>query len=288
MYNKNKSTIDVIDNLFLPSLINNASLDSEIIIIDDASPLKEETEALINKYSSQLKKKFRRFVFKRNSSNLGFGGSFNEGARLARGKKLFMVNDDIYLPKGSISALVDTLYENKKYGIVGPIVNEKDVWTYQYCKQAPKITSYSKEELRKIEDFAKFAKKLMSGKRIEDYMVSGFCFVIDTLVFNEMGGFQKVYKNGSFEDIDLCRRIGKKYLIIINPEIFVYHGGLHGAHVSLNQQRLKRHYNEFKNTLKFASRWGYFFTIRHVFRGIYRAKTGRGTVSELFEKEKFK
>jgi len=282
MYNKDSSTIEVIDKLFFPSLINNASKNIELIVLDDASPIKRETALLMEKYLLRLRKGFGRVVLKRNPFNLGFAGSFNKGIRMAKGKKLFIVNDDIYLPKGSVSSLINTLYEDDSYGVVGPIVNEKDVWTYQYCKQSPMIESYSDEELKKIESFAELLRKLMKGQRIKTDTLSGFCFVADASRLRKEGCFCDSYKNGSFEDTDLFKRIKTKYELIVNPEVFVYHGGLHGAHLSLNQQRIKRHYNDMKNALTFAREWGYLTAIKHLLLGIYRS-TGKNTISELFE-----
>ncbi len=284
MYNKSQSTIDVIDKLFFPSLLNNASKDTELIILDDTSPMKKETALLIKKYINKLEKGFGRVIFKRNISNLGFAGSFDKGISLARGEKLFIVNDDMYLPRGSVSSLIDTLYENNEYGLVGPITNQADTWSYQYCKQAPKISSYSKKEYNLLEKFAQLSKKIMKGKRLEKEIITGFCFAVDASKMREYGGFDKSFKNGGFEDIDLVMRMRKKYLIIINPEVFVYHGGLDGSHISLNEHRMRRHYNEIANALKFSKHWNYFSTIKFIFRGLYRY-TGKDTVSDLFKQE---
>jgi len=280
MYNQKKEVLDVIENLFFPSLINNASSDKEVILIDDCSPLEKETKELFEKNLEGLSK-FGNVIFKRNNKNKGFAGAFNEGTSLASGKNLVITNDDIYLPEGSVSSLVNTLQENDHFGLVGPIVNAKDVWSYQYCKQSPRIKSYSKEEIKKIEDFSVLCKKKMKGMRIKTDVLSGFCWAVDTTRIKEEGGFDEDYKNGSFEDTDLVRKMSKKYDMIINPEIFVYHGDLKNNHVSLNQDRTKRHYNELKNTFKFARKNGYFTTLKHLSKGIYRS-TGRDTVSELF------
>jgi GT2 family glycosyltransferase len=280
MYNRKREVFDVIENLFFPSLINNASSDKELVIIDDCSPLEKETRQLVERNLEGLSK-FGNVIFKRNDKNKGFAGAFNEGTSLASGKNLFITNDDIYLPEGSVSSLVSTLHESNNYGLVGPIVNARDVWTYQYCKQAPKINSYSKEEIKKIQDFSIFCKERMKGMRIKTDVLSGFCWAADMARVREERGFDEDYKNGSFEDIDLARKMSKKYDIIINPEIFVYHGDLKNNHVSLNQQRIKRHYNELKNTLTFSKKNGYFVTLKHLSKAIYRS-TGKDTVSELF------
>jgi len=284
MYNRSQYALEVIDKLFFPSLLNNSSLDTEVIILDDASPMKDETRELVDKYLPKLKRKFKRVVFKRNPSNLGFAGSFNKGINMAKGKTLFIVNDDIYLPENTVTTLTNTLYENKSFGLVGPIVNERDVVSYQYCKQAPKISSYSKNEMNKIEDFASLARKIMKGKRIEVDFVSGFCFVGFSSLIKKAGGFDLAFLNGGHEDTDLSMKIKKYHKIIVNPEVFVSHGGIHGGHVSLNQQRLKRHYNEVRNLILLSKKWGYVLGVTHQLK-IFIRWIGFNTVSSLFEKE---
>jgi GT2 family glycosyltransferase len=282
MYNRKNSIIHLIDKLFFPSLINNASKDAELIILDDASPLKEETKALVEKYLPELKRKFKSVVFERNTSNLGFAGSFNKGIRMAKGEKLVLLNDDLYLPKGSISLLVKTLYENKCYGLVGPITNEKTAWTCQYCRQAPKIKSLSKAELGKIDAFAKLSRKLMKGKRVATNYLCGACLAADSSILRKEGLFDESYKYGLYEDADLSRKLSKKYEVIVNPEVFIYHGGPKGTHNSLMQQPARTLYHGLRNTFKFGKKCGYFTAAAHIARGIYRS-TGRDTVSRLFE-----
>jgi GT2 family glycosyltransferase len=284
MYNKEDSTIEVLDKLFFPSLINNASKDTEVIILDDASPMKKETKTLIERYIPTLRKKFGRITFKRNPFNLGFAGSFNKGINIAKGKILFIVNDDIYLPKNTVKALTNTIYEDKNFGLVGPIVNEKDCLSYQYCKQAPKMSSYSKEDIAKIENFSSLAKKIMKGRRIEVDFISGFCVVAFSSLVKKVGGFDSSFLNGGHEDADLSMEIKKQYKIIVNPEIFVSHGGIHGGHVSLNQNRLKRHYYEVRNFILLAKKRGYLPAMIHLLNIIIR-ELGFDTVSNLFEKE---
>ncbi|PIN80577.1 hypothetical protein COV16_00640 [Candidatus Woesearchaeota archaeon CG10_big_fil_rev_8_21_14_0_10_34_8] len=87
-YNRKLSTLEVIDKMFLPSLVNNADSDTEVVIIDDCSPLEKETKELVEKHLPDLKR-FGKVVFKRNSKNLGFAGSFNRGIKIASGNRLF-------------------------------------------------------------------------------------------------------------------------------------------------------------------------------------------------------
>ena len=286
MYNRKKHTIEVIDNLFFPSILNNASSDKELIIIDDFSSLKKETKAVVDKYLPDLRKKLGNVVFERNEENKGFGKSYNKGINLAEGENLLITNDDVYFPLGSIDSLVNTLSENKNYGLVGPITNEKIVFTYQYCKQAPLINNYSKKEIKKIETFFDFVKRLMKGQRIVTDSISGFCFATKSEVIKEVGTFDETFGYGLCEDTDFSRRVNQQYSLIINPEVFIYHGSIGGETASsLMQHPIKAAYTYIINLFKYADKWhDYKGTIKHVAEGMYRSKTGKRTVSELFEK----
>ena len=110
MYNKSSQVIETIDKLFLPSLLNNASSDKELILIDDVSPAKSETLALLDKYLPELKKKFGNVEFVQNEENLGFGPSYNGGIMRANGANIVVVNDDVYFPENSVSKLTSILF----------------------------------------------------------------------------------------------------------------------------------------------------------------------------------
>ncbi len=288
MYNSKGKTIETIDKLFFPSILNNASSDKELVLLDDCSPLREETEAMVARYMPDLKKQFGNVIFQKNPENLGFGGSYNKGMRISGGDRLVVVNDDVYFPQDSVDSLVDTLSENTDYGLVGPITCEKGSFTYQYCKQAPKLNNYSAEELERIEEFARTAKKLMNKRRIKTDLITGFCFAVSSQTIKDMGVFDDSFKYGMWEDTDFARRIGQKYQIIINPEVYIHHGGVDGASGSLLQHPLKALRAGLENQYKYGKKWNdHLGAAKHFFRGLERM-TGKNTVSELFDKKGWK
>ncbi|VVB78874.1 Glycosyl transferase family 2 [uncultured archaeon] len=281
MYNRRNETIDSIEALFFNSIKQHGKKDRELIIIDDHSPLEKETLGLFKKHEKELKSIFGRVIFKRNPTNYGFGKSFNSGIKISKGKFIVIVNDDVYLPKDSVSALTNILSESKTYGILGPITGEKFTWTSQYCKQAPKLESYSKDSFNKIEDFAKYARKKLKGKRIKTDILSGFCFVVSSELIKSHNGFDETFGIGFYEDIDLSRRISSKFDVIIAPEVYVHHGSLKGISTSFNQHPIKKLYSQIRNTARYSRKCGLYSAITFIVKGRYR-QTGRNTVSELF------
>ena len=284
MYNRSSQIIRIIDSLFFPSLIRNASTDIELVIIDDCSPFQKETQTVVDKYLPVLKSDFGSVVFTRNSCNFGFARSYNIGMRMASGEQLLITNDDVYFPRGSIANLARTLKEPAGYLVAGHIVNASTAWSYQYCKQAPVLKSYASEELAKLEAFALFLERKMAGRRLITDNLYGFCFIADAGLLREMGGFDERYAYGLFEDTDLVQRIVREYskkVIAINLGVFVGHGGIHGSSRSIFQLPAKLLYYTLVNGCKYANSWGWGTLAMRLRNGLLSQFTGKGTISEL-------
>ena len=288
MYNGRQKVLDIIDKLLLPSLLNNGNANTELILIDDCSPLKKETNVLIGKYLPDLENVFGSVIFTKNQSNLGFAKSFNRGIKMASGRNLVVANDDLYFPKGSIEKLVGTLL-NPRYLLVGPISNNKELFTFQYCKQAPKLRSYSSREIERLELFSKFLTEEMRGQLKVSDDLCGFCFAADSLFMKEIGGFNENYKHGFWEDVDLIRKINDEYgygKTVINMEVFIGHRGVGGSPSTFfAQQPLKAAYYLLVNGFKYANTWGYGRAIKRMIFGLLSQHSGKNTISELLPKE---
>ena len=239
MYNKNKPIFYILDKMFFPSLLQNTSKDIELIILDDCSPAKEQTSQLMKKWAPQFKSKFGSFRFIQNKKNLGFAKSFNKGLKLAKGNVLLILNDDIYLPKNSVKRMVQAQEDNPKFGLLGPVTNEKGAATHQYTKYAPKIKSYTPKNFNKVEKFTSLLKKIMPKEILKVNLLAGFCFIVKKDILQEMGWFNELYKHGYYEDTELSDKIKLKYPIGIIQNIFVSHGGINGCSNSFKQTPLK-------------------------------------------------
>lgn len=283
MYNRNPQILETIDNLLIPSLLSNGNSEMELIIIDDCSPLEDATGNLIGKHFQTLKEKFGNVIFTRNESNLGFAKNFNTGLYKAGGERIILANDDLYFPLNSIARLVQTLDEQEGYLIAGPITNASGAWSFQYCKQAPLLSSYEPAEIVELEKFSLWLYEKMRGQIMTTDNLCGFCYATDAAFLRELNGFDEKYGHGFFEDTDLIQRIAKEYgksKIAINMEVFVGHGGVKGSSQTMSQELLKMNYYFFANAIKYANRWGYWKLLRRIVYGI-QSQTGKGTISEL-------
>lgn len=86
------------------------ALDFEIIVVDNASA---------DGSQEMIKNDFPNVILIESKDNLGFGNANNEGAKLARGKYIFLLNSDTLLINNAVCILANFLDENPKAGICG-------------------------------------------------------------------------------------------------------------------------------------------------------------------------
>ena len=104
-YNGLKDTCELIDSIPFND-------DLEVIVVDNASTNDEAT--IIQERYPQVK-------VIRSDKNLGFAGGNNLGIKAARGKYIFLLNNDTLLPQTSVLRhLIDRLESSLKIGVVCP------------------------------------------------------------------------------------------------------------------------------------------------------------------------
>ena len=103
-YNNVDYTIPCID-----SIRKIVTVPHEIIVVDNAS-----TDDSIDKLSQ-----IEGIKFVKNTSNRGFTGGNNDGARVAEGRYIVILNNDTLLKDPNINRLPDILAKHGKYDVVG-------------------------------------------------------------------------------------------------------------------------------------------------------------------------
>lgn len=83
----------------------------EVIVIDNASKVDE---------ARLIKEQYPQVIVIRSEKNLGFAGGNNLGIRAAKGKYMFLVNNDTYFKTFNIQPLIDRLESDVHVGIVCP------------------------------------------------------------------------------------------------------------------------------------------------------------------------
>lgn len=103
-YNGLKDTCELIDSITFTD-------DMEVIVVDNAS--KEDEAALFSQLYPQIKTI-------RSERNLGFAGGNNLGMKAAKGKYLFLINNDTIFKDYNIQSLINRLESSPTIGMVCP------------------------------------------------------------------------------------------------------------------------------------------------------------------------
>jgi len=184
----------------------------EIIIADDAST--DGTEGIIkNRYKTHKK-----VFYIKNNKELLLSATINKALRIAKGKYIFILDDDNAVDKNCISELVSTFNKYKGAGIVGPLAlyySKKDTIMHAGAIR-------SRFMRRAIYLFAneKWNGQIREGLEVEDF-ANAFMFKRELL--KEVGMWDLLVP-ATGEDGDFEARVKKAgYKAVINPKAITYH-----------------------------------------------------------------
>jgi len=218
MYNKNQKVIEVTDIVFFDSIIKNVPPDVEIILLDDKSPMKKETEELVRKLQDK-----RNITYIPNSINMGFAGSYNIGMRRATGDIVFMVNTDIRITPGAIESMEEIMGQHPQCGIIGGVFS--NAGNYSPQEHPYKIESISLEEMDKIDRYAEDFRRKNNGTQSVKWVI-GCLFGIRREVFHKIGYLDENFKFGYHEESEYCLRTRQAgFTCLVDKSSFLYHVG---------------------------------------------------------------
>lgn len=179
----------------LDQLQKNVTMNHEIIVVCNGQD--EELLTFIKSHPA-----ITRYCI--NSENVGVARGWNMGAQLADGDVLCYLNDDVAVGKGALEALCKQLLANPEVGEIGP---EGSYW--KNCAH---------------DRFVEAKEPIVAD------VVSGFCFLIKSQVFHDLGGFDVNFTPAGCEEIDMSYRIRQAGLkCIVDPTVDIKHFHHHGV-----------------------------------------------------------
>jgi GT2 family glycosyltransferase/ubiquinone/menaquinone biosynthesis C-methylase UbiE/glycosyltransferase involved in cell wall biosynthesis len=234
MYGKWEYTLQCLYSIYMNLPMNSAI---EVIVIDDCSP----------DNSGEIISQVKGIHYVKNSCNLGFIGSCNYGASLAKGKYLYFLNNDTVITPSAIEELIGTFEIFPLAGLVG----SKLIYPDGSLQEAGGIIWQDASGW----NFGRNQNPCMpmyNYAREVDYC-SGASIMIAREVFKGLGLFDDVYAPAYYEDVDLAFKVKEAGLrVIYQPLSRVIHfeGVSSGTDLT---QGMKAY--QVTNQQKFLKRW---------------------------------
>ncbi|WP_407415576.1 glycosyltransferase family 2 protein [Methanobrevibacter sp.] len=227
----------------------------EIIVVDNAS-----TDDSV----SFLKSLDLPITVIENDINVSFSKGNNDAAKIAKGKYLLLLNNDIEPTYGWLNELVGTIYYNDDVVSVGA----KLIFPYYFTSN--RVSSYKIQHSGDI--FAErmypcclyavnksdskldiFDSKLTQNN--QSIAVTGAVNLIDKNVYEELSGLDEEYFYG-LEDVDFCLKLHKKgYKILFAGNSVLFH------HESSTRVKNESYFENDKNNYSiFWNKWGQYLS----------------------------
>jgi len=174
----------------------------EIVLVDNNS---------IDGSFEEMKKRFSRVHFIKNSENLGFSAGNNVGIRFALERMadyVFLLNNDAWVKKDIFHKLIQFSKKHPRTGIISPLILKPDesIW-------------FSGGEI----DWVRMRTRHVNDNRVNSDYVTGCAMLIKKEVFAKTGLFDEDYFL-YYEDADFCVRAkNADFDVKIDREAVAYH-----------------------------------------------------------------
>lgn len=232
--------------------VSSFKLPINLWLIDNASDAEERlaNEEIFTKEYSWLNAGQK--WYKRLTQSQGFPASNNEGARMGSAPLIMFLNDDVQLLSGAIEKVLQDFLD-PKMGIVGikllfPEDSTSPIRPAGKVQHVGIALNVRGEPVHVLVGWSKDNPKTCVTRDV--WAVTGACLTVRRELFNKVGGFDVVYGEGTYEDLDLCLRIRQLgFRIICNTNAIGYH------YTGATQEKKKKNFPLQENLLKFRSRW---------------------------------
>ena len=152
-----------------------------------------------------------------NSENRGFPAGCNEGARVASGDSILLLNSDTIVTPNYLNNMRAALFSRENIGAVGVVTNN--------ASNGQKIAA-NYNSLEELESFAKEFNISDESKWHPYQTLVGFCLLIKRTAYADVGELDENLSPGNFEDDDICLRLRQAgYETLLLDDTFIHHFG---------------------------------------------------------------
>ena len=189
----------------------------------------------------------------KNKENLGYVKAANQGAALARGNYLVLLNPDTLFIDNSLYKMKKVLDDNPDIAVVGCKVLEKNLKVSPYTiLQLPSLKDHILRELHLKKNLCKPKDYYEQSRYVSG--VSGCCFMTRKALINKVGLFDEniVAYNEEVDFFLRIKKLGYKVFYLAETSIIHFDGGSYSLvplqrEIDLKKSRLyvvKKHYSK--------------------------------------------
>jgi N-acetylglucosaminyl-diphospho-decaprenol L-rhamnosyltransferase len=189
--------------------------------------------------------------------NLGYGSAANRGVAATHASAVLVCNPDVVVAPGALAVLADAMEADPKRALLGPLIRTAEGERYPSARRFPSMVDAAGHAALGLftprNPFTRAYQRadLEPGTAAADVdWVSGACFLVRRVAFEEVGGFDEAYFMYA-EDVDLCWRLGRAgWTVAYVPAAEVTH--LQG--VSTDRHPYRMIVEHHRSALRFATR----------------------------------
>lgn len=182
----------------------------EVIVVDNASEAPPADLQII----------YPKVQWVLNKKNEGYGAAANRGARLATGKWMVILNQDIELEAGCLDHLTEDIKKQPEIGIWGASLKNKDGSGQPSTGPFPTLTNWLWRLRLPKEERKYYRKRPKPG--IAVHWATGAFLCVKHSVWATLGGFDERYFM-YYEDTDLCKRADQMGITIARSNAKAIH-----------------------------------------------------------------
>lgn len=192
------------------------------------------------------------FRVKTSQTNLGFPIGNAEIAKLGRSPLIMFLNDDVELKEGAIAQIIQDM-NDPTVGVVGiklmfPVDSTRQGYPAGKVQHVGMSMSIRGEPIHHLIGWSADNPKCCVSRDV--WAVTGACYTTRRQLYNRLGGFDKVYGMGTYEDVDYCMKTRQAGLrVYFDAKAQGYH------YTNASVEKLKTGFPIQQNRNIFMTRW---------------------------------